>query len=237
MVISLSFVFDWFWPVTALAYDVALFFWGVAVVMGVGLPCLGAIVVFALIGQFFRLWPTVRHCRHVAGEPGHDSRTFWPLTSMEDGRVLVKFSPGRALTNISHLVVSSFLDPLRVLGAISTGVQNLDIICSMAFSKCFLFLIGMFSMRMRAMGGSLPFGGRMGSVCSPIWRVPCSIKVSASLLSSKKTCMNFTSARNLTPMAPSGSAASRCLPSSALGILERSRKAEVGSPAGGILVD
>src|SRR6185312_3781219 len=219
-----SSVSDWCCLVTAFAYDVALFSRGVAVFLGAVFSRLGVPGVFALLGQFFRVWPADKHCRQVAGDPDHERSTFWSKISMIDGRVFVRFCPGIALTSISHLVVRSLLDPLMVHGAISTGMQYVFITSSIAASRVCLFLIGTFSMRIRAIGGSFPFGGRMGRVCSPTWRTPFSMNVSASLSSSKKTWMNLTSARNLTPMASSGRAVSRCLPSSSLGIFERSRK-------------
>src|SRR6185312_3438915 len=209
--------------------------WGTSFCLGLG-GCFTLVAGFTRLGQFFRICPTVRHCRQVGGEPDHDSRTFWPSISMIEGRLWLRLVSGIALASISHLVVMS-LDPFSVTGAISTGAQYSDMISLIVSVRNFLLLIGTLSSLIRARGGSFPLGGMMGILKCPTSRLPCAIKLSASCSSSKKIWMNFVSALNLVPTASSGRASKICLPSRSSGILCRSRKAEVGSVPGGILVD
>jgi len=127
--------------------------------------CFGVIVGLTHLGQSLWRCPVERHCccRHVGGEPDQERRTLWLLISMVDGKVLARFMSRVALASISHLVVRSLV-LRKVLGAISTGygMQNSAMISLIWFIsisisiRYFLFLIGMFSILMSAMGGSLP---------------------------------------------------------------------------------
>ena len=97
--------------------------------------------------------------------------------------------------------------------------------------------MGTLSILSKVRGSGLPLGGRMGIWWSPTARVLCRMKASASVSSSKKSWINLVSARNLVPMTLAGMASAIFLPSMEAVIRWRSRKAEVGSVAGGILVD
>ena len=168
------------------------------------------------------------------GEPGQESKTFWPKILMIGGRVSSSFLSGIAWTSISHLVVRSLVS-LMVIGAVSVGKQYSAITFWSSSIRRFLPLIGTLSSFTRTVGGSLPFGGRIGMFQLSVFRVPFLMKSSASVSSSKKIWINLVSALNLVPMAVSGKASAICFPLSVGGIFCKSRKAESLSVAGGIL--